>query len=95
MDKRTKTSWLDFGALWSLLWRAVLLTPFAMVTGGLWLVTWPLLILLPVCEIFYLYNHDWLWAAIAPVVWLVLFFLARSRWFKVDHKDFLNEQENI
>jgi len=66
-----------------------------MVCGGIWLVAWLLLILLPVCEILYLYAHDWLWASIAPVVWVLLFLLTRTKWFKTDRKDFPNEQENV
>jgi hypothetical protein len=95
MGEQTKTPWPSFSALWSLLWRAVLLMPFALVAGGVWLATWPLLIILPGCEILYLYAHDWLWASVLPVVWMGLFFFARSSWFKANRKDFPNEQENI
>jgi len=95
MDEQTKTPWPSFSALWSMLWRAVLLAPFAIVAGGVWLVTWPLLILLPVCEILNLYAHDWLWASVLPLVWMALFFFACSRWFKADRNDFPNEQENV
>ena len=95
MGEQTKIPWPSFSALWSLLWRAVLLTPFAIVAGGLWLVTWPLLILLPFCEIILLLNHDWLWAGVVPVIGIVLFIFTRFRWFKTNRKDFPNEQENI
>jgi hypothetical protein len=94
-NKQTKTPWPSAGALWSLLWRSVVLAPFAMVCGGIWLATWPLLIILPVCEFFYLIDHDWLWASIAPVVWILLFLFTRSRWFKADRRDFPNDQENV
>jgi hypothetical protein len=95
MDAKTKTPWPSFSGLWSLLWRAARLAPFAIVAGGVWLVTWPLLILLPVWEILYLYAHNWLWASILPVVWMALFIFARSRWFKASRKDFPNDQENV
>jgi hypothetical protein len=78
-----------------LLWRAVVFTLFALVFGGIWLVAWPLLIILPFCEIFYLSEHNWLWASIAPVVWVLLFLFTRFRWFKADRRDFPNEQENV
>src|ERR1035438_641457 len=94
-DKRTKAPWPSVSALWSLLWRAVVLTPLAIVCGGIWLVTWPLLIILPVCEIFCLSEQDWLWASIAPVVWVLLFLFKRSRVFKADRRDFPNDQENV
>jgi hypothetical protein len=92
---QTRTPWPSFGALWSLLWRAVLFTPFALVFGGIWLMVWPLLIILPVCEILYLYAHDWLWASITPAVWVLLFLLTRCRWFRADRRDFPNDQENV
>jgi len=91
MRKRTKTPWPSLSALWSLFWRAVLLTPFALIVGVIWL----MLILLPFCEIIYLINHDWLWASVLPPIWLGLFFLVRSKRFKADRRDFPNEQENI
>jgi len=83
------------GALWSLLWRAVLLTPFMMLFGVIWVIVWPLLFLLPVCEACYLWNGDWLFASIVVAVWLLLFLFTRSRWFKADRRDFPNDQENI
>jgi hypothetical protein len=93
--KQAKTPWPSVGALWSLLWRAVVFAPFALVFGGIWLVVWPLLIILPFCEIFYLIEDHWLWASITPVVWVLLFLLTHCNWFKADRKDFPNEQENV
>ena len=93
--KQVKTPWPSVSALCSLLWRAVALAPFAIVPGVVWLVTWPLLVLLPVCEIFCLYEEDWVCASIAPVVWVSLFLFSRSRWFKADRRDFPNERENV
>jgi len=95
MSEQSKIPWPSLSALWSLLWRAVLLAPFAMLAGGLWLISWPLLIVLPACEILDLFNHDWLWTSILPPIWLGLFFLVRSKWFKPNRKDFPNEQENV
>ena len=95
MGKQSKTPWPSFSALWSLLWRAVLLMPFALIAGGFWLMTWVLLILLPFCEIILLLNHDWLWASGVPVIWVALFIFMRFRWFKAHRKDFPNEQENV
>jgi hypothetical protein len=91
MREQTKTPWPSLSASWSLLWRAVLLTPFALIVGGIW----PMLILLPFCEIIYLINQDWLWASVLPPIWLGLFFMVRSKWFKADRRDFPNDQENV
>jgi len=93
--RQNRTPWPSLSALWSLLWRAVVFTPFAIVFGGIWLLVWPLLIILPVCEIYFLSEHAWLWASIAPVIWVLLFRLTRFSWFKADRKDFPNDQENI
>jgi hypothetical protein len=95
VSEQNKTPWPSLSALWSLLWRAVLLTPFAMLAGGLWLISWLLLIVLPILEILYLLNRDWLWASIMPPIWIGLFFLVRSRWFRAYRKDFPNDQENV
>jgi hypothetical protein len=81
--------------LWSLLWRAVLLTPLAIIFGIIWVMARPLLFLLPICGFCYLWEHDWLFASIVAVVWILLFCFTRSTWFKMDRKDFPNEQENV
>jgi len=95
MVGRAKILGPEAGAMWSLFWRAVLLTPLVMIVGGIWLFTWPLLIILPMVECFYVSEHAWFRAAGVAVAWLILFLLARSGWFKVDRKYFPNEQENI
>jgi hypothetical protein len=94
-NKQTRTAWPSIGALWSLLWRSVVFAPFAMVCGGIWLTAWPLLIILPICEMLNLIDHDWLWASIVPFLWILLFFFTRSHWFKANRKDFPNQQENV
>jgi|ERR1019366_907303 hypothetical protein len=81
--------------LWSLLWRAVLLTPFAIIFGVVWVVARPLLFLLPICGVYYLWERDWFFASIVATVWVLLFCLTRSKWFKMDRRDFPNEQENV
>ena len=95
MRERAKTPWPSTGALWSLFWRSVVWTPFALVAGTVGLLTWPLLILLPICEVLYLFSRDWRTAAIIAPVWLTLFLFARSKWFKASRRDFPNEQENV
>ena len=93
--KQARTPWPSFSALWSLLWRAVLFTPFALVFAGIWLMVWLLLVILPFCEIIILLNHDWLRAGVVPLIWIALFiftrFFPRFRWFKADRKDFPND----
>lgn len=91
----TKTTRPSVRALWSLFWRAILLTPVAILFGVLWVIGWALLCILPICEILLLFNGSWLQAAITPVVWLLLFLLVRSSWFKAERCDFPNDQENV
>jgi hypothetical protein len=96
MRQPIKTPWPSAAAWWSLLWRAVVLTPFAAVFGVVWAMTWPLLILgLPVGEVYFLSGRQWLGAALVPAIWVLFFRFARSRWFKADRTDFLNDQENV
>ena len=90
-----KTRWPLLVGLWSLLWRAVLLTPFAILLSSIWLIALLLVWILPVCEVFCLYAGEWFWAAIYPLIWIPLFLVTRTRWFKGDRKDFLNGEENI
>jgi hypothetical protein len=94
-SKHAQTPCPSVSVLWSLLWRAVVLTPFAAVFGVLWVAAKPLLFVLPICEVCYLWNGDWLFASIVAAVWLMLFLFTRSRWFKADRRDFPNEQENV
>jgi hypothetical protein len=83
------------GALWSLFWRAVLLTPAAVLFGGLFITAWSLIFVLPLLEILYLWEGNWHAAMISPVVWIASFVLTRSRWFRPDRKEYLNDQENV
>lgn len=46
-------------------------------------------------EACHLWEHDWLFASMAAVVWISLFGFTRSTWFKMDRKDFPNEQEIV
>jgi hypothetical protein len=89
------SSQLSLSGLWSLFWRAVLLTPFALVFGGLWVAARPLLFLLPVCAALCLWNGDWVVASVVAAVWVLALLWTRSRWFKMDRRDFPNEQENV
>ena len=82
-------------ALWSLLWRAVLLTPFAVAFSVVWLLVWSVLLSLPVLEISYLLNHEWLSAIAALMIWGLAFWLRRLPWFHCDRHNFPNDQENI
>jgi len=93
-SQATKTG-SSLQGIWSLIWRATVLAPLAAVFGVIWLMTWPLLIILPVGEIYYLSQSNWLWTAVTPVVWLALYFFRRSRWFPRNRRDFPNEQENV
>jgi len=95
MHVRTKTPWPSASGLWSLLWRSFLLAPFAMVFGVFWLITRPLLVILPFYEVYLLTEKSWLPASITPLVWIMLFLLTRSSWFKADRRDFPNDQENV
>lgn len=85
----------SISGLWSLLWRAVLLTPLTMVFGLFWLLIWVALVALPALEILYLDAGDWLVAAVLPVLWILAFWLHHTKWFKWDRHDFLNEEENV
>ena len=82
-------------ALWSLLWRAVLLTPLAMLFGTVWLLVRMGIYVLPFVEILLVWNQEWFLAAIVPMVWVLAFGLRRWKWFRHDRGDFPNEQENI
>jgi hypothetical protein len=93
--KQAKASCSVLVGLWSLFWRAILLTPFALVFSVIWLLVWTLLFLLPVCGLYCLWTGDWLSASIATAVCVSLFLLTRSRWFKADRRDFPIDQENV
>lgn len=96
MRQHIKNPWPSAAAFWSLLWRAVVLTPLAAAFGVVWGMTWPLLILvLPVWEICFLRERQWLGAAIVPAIWVLFFRFTRSRRFKAGRRDFLNDQENV
>lgn len=86
---------ISVGALWSLFWRAFVLTPLAIVFGGLYVAVWTLIFALPLLEIRYLWEGSWLMAVLAPNFWVALFLVTRSRWFSVDHHLFPNDQENV
>jgi hypothetical protein len=66
-----------------------------MVFGVIWVITVPLLLILPVVEACLLFTESWLYASIVPVVWILLFLFMRSRWFKAERQDFPNDQENV
>lgn len=95
MRTQTKPPWPSVGGLWSLFWRAIVLTPITMLFGLIWITAWVLLFFLPLLEILYLWLGLWLWASVTPVVWILPLVLTRSRWFKTDRRDFLNSEENI
>ena len=96
MIKTNGAAGISGAALWSLFWRAVVLTPFAVAFGIIWALKWPLLILvLPAWEIYFLVEQEWFWAAIMLVSWLLFFLVTRSRWLKADRRDFPNDQENV
>jgi len=81
--------------LWSLLWRATLLLPLAAILMTVYLAVWMGIILLPICEIYFLWQVEWLFASITFVLWISLFLLTRWKRFQIDSKDILNDQENI
>jgi hypothetical protein len=95
MSAHAKMVWPSASGLWSLLWRAVVLTPLAAVYGVLWVMIWPLLILLPFCAVMLLMGYDWLWAGAVAAVWFALVGLKRATWFKPDRRYFPNDQENV
>ena len=95
MRVQIKNRWPVLIGFWSLLWRAVLLTPFAILFTAIWFIVWSLVWILPVCEVFYLYAGEGFWAGIAPVIWIPLFLVTKTRWFKGNRKDFPNGEENI
>jgi hypothetical protein len=64
--------------------------------GGFWggfaggvVRVWPVFIILS------LYLDRWLQAGVFLIFWLVSCLLTRSKWFQVDSKEILNDQENI
>jgi len=77
------------------LWRAKLLTPLALVFTAVFLVAWIGVFVLPFCEVYFLYQTEWLLALIALVGWVLSLLLTRWKRFKIDSKDILNEHENI
>jgi hypothetical protein len=95
MNAKANSSWPSPMGLWSLFWRAVVLTPLAVVFAAIFLLVWLGLWVLPVGIIFCFYEKEWLWAGIWAVVWPLLFRLTRWPWFRLDSRDILNDQENI
>ena len=81
--------------LWSLLWRATLFAPVAIVLLAVFLAAWLGLFLLPVGMIYFLWQQEWFIALLLLAGWSLLFLLTRWKRFRIDSKDILNEQENI
>jgi len=95
MSEKIKTPWPSPGGLWSLLWRATLLLPLAAILMTIYLAVWVGVMVLPICEIYFIWSSEWLFALITPIVWLLFFLFVRWKRFKIDSKDILNEQENV
>jgi hypothetical protein len=81
--------------IWAVFWRAVLLTPLAVVFGVFLLSVWCGLFVVPVLVILSIWLQDWLQMAVYLAVWPVLYGLIRSKWFRVDRHDIVNDRENI
>ena len=81
--------------LWSLFWRAVVLTPLAAIFGVVLLAAWCGLLAFPVFIVLSLFLDRWMQAVVFLILWLVSCLLTRSKWFRVDSKEVLNDQENI
>ena len=92
---QTKTLWTSLLGLWSLLWRATLFAPVAIVLLAVFLAAWLGLFLLPVGMIYFLWQQEWFIALLLLAGWSLLFLLTRWKRFRIDSKDILNEQENI
>jgi len=95
MSEKIKTPLPSLKGLWSLLWRATLLLPFAAILMTIYLAAWMAVIVLPFFEVYFICYSKWLFALITPVAWFLLFLLVRRKRFKIDSKDILNDQENI
>ena len=81
--------------LWSVFWRAVVLTPLATLFAVVLLAAWCGLLVLPVFIALSLYLDRWLQAIVFAVLWLISCLLTRSKWFRVDSREILNDQENL
>jgi hypothetical protein len=95
MTEKIKTPLPSLKGLWSLLWRATLLFPFAAILMTLYLAAWMAIFALPFFEIYFVWYSEWLFALITPAAWFLSFLLVRWKRFKIDSKDILNDQENI
>jgi len=67
-------------ALWALLWRSVVLLPFASVLLVLLCVAWIGLVALPIAAGFCVWSSDWLWAVVCVALWLPTFVFVRWLW---------------
>lgn len=90
-----ESPWPSLSALWSLLWRAVLLAPLVVILTAAWILAWAALVALPVLEFMFVRDKDWLFAAFTPLLWALLFWFIRWNRFKLDRRYFPNEQDNI
>jgi len=95
VNERIKTPWPSLKGLWSLLWRATLFLPLALILMIFYLGAWMGVFFLPICEIYFVWQTEWLFAIITLVLWISLFLLTRWERFRVDSKDDLNGRENI
>jgi hypothetical protein len=94
----TKAAMPVWKAFWSLLWRSVVLVPFATLLLSIWMLMWAGVLALPMAGCYFLVDADWRAAAITFAVWPVLLLLTRWKlWklFQVGPKDRLNSQENV
>jgi hypothetical protein len=85
-------------AFWSLLWRSVVLVPFATLLFVLCIGMWSGVVALPLAAGYFLFEADWRNAAIAFAIWSGLLWFTRWKlWklFQAAPKDRLNSQENV
>jgi hypothetical protein len=95
VNGKIKSPWPSIKGIWSLLWRATIFAPFAIILFAIFLMAWIGLFLLPVWTIYFIWQQEWLFTFLTLVGWVLLFLLTRWKRFKIDSKDILNDQENI
>jgi hypothetical protein len=78
----------QFGEMWSLVWRATLLAPVALVWFSLALVSWMARVFLPVLIGIAVFCADWKMAAGYAFLWSISVALWSSKLFKSQFQEF-------
>jgi hypothetical protein len=67
----------DANAIWSLVWRSILLIPLMLPVAIVWLIAVVSIVILPLFGVMYLWFGLWKNAALSFAVWAILFWAWR------------------